>query len=77
MSAARNATNVSLKQLPAGSPVKLITIGEPTGYRPLAEPVVVEPLEDDAQREVVTQTQPGSDRSTSGSWSTPPQPTFA
>jgi hypothetical protein len=44
-------------QLPAGSPVKLITIGEPTGYRPRVAPVTIEPLEGDALRRVVRENQ--------------------
>jgi hypothetical protein len=46
------------QQLPAGSPVMLITIGEPTGYRPRAEPVTIEPLDGDALGRVLRENQP-------------------
>lgn len=46
------------QQLPAGSPVRLITIGEPAGDRPRAESVLIEPLDDDALRQVLHQNQP-------------------
>ncbi len=44
-------------QLPAGSPIKLITIGEPTGFRPRAAPVTVGPLDSDALHRAVRENQ--------------------
>jgi hypothetical protein len=38
--------------------MKLITIGEPTGYRPRAAPVTIEPLDSDALHGVVRENQP-------------------
>lgn len=46
------------QQLPTGSPVKLITIGERTGYRPRTASVTIEPLDSDALWRVVHENQP-------------------
>jgi hypothetical protein len=45
-------------QLPAGSPVKLVTIGEPTGYQTQADVCIVEGLEGDALRHIIRENQP-------------------
>lgn len=45
-------------QLPAGSLVKLVTIGEPTGYQTQADTCTVEGLEGDALRRIIRENQP-------------------
>ena len=45
-------------QLPAGSLVKLVTIGEPTGYQTQADVCTVEGLEGDALRRIIRENQP-------------------
>jgi hypothetical protein len=50
---------ILVRQLRTASPVKLITIGEPTSYRGLITTVTVGPLEEDAVRRAVRNSQPG------------------
>jgi hypothetical protein len=46
------------QQLPAGSKVRLITIGTQTGYRPRAEIHEIGPMDDQAMREVLRRNEP-------------------
>jgi len=44
---------VLAEQLPARAPIKLITIGEPTGHASAVEPIAVGPIEGDSLREIL------------------------